>query len=87
MGLRHNSRVMMAIANLTVPQDIALTAVIADYLALIVWSKTKDGEKGVRKPKSIYEALIKQEKNDDVIAYETPEEFLKAREKIIGGVR
>ena len=39
----------------------------------------------MRKPKSIYEALMKQEKNDDVIAYETPEEFLKAREKIIGG--
>ena len=50
----------------------------------MVWSKTKDAEKGRRRPKSIVEALTKEEKKE-IMSFATAEDFEEARRKIING--
>lgn len=63
-GLRDNSRIKMAAAGLKVDVNTLLLARIADAAALNVYAKTKDAAKGRNKPKSILEALTKEDRQD-----------------------
>ena len=85
VGLRDNSRVMMAASATKVSGEKFLLAAIVDYLAILVWTKTTDGQKNKNKPKSIYEALTGETKADDVVSFDSPEDFERAREKILRG--
>ena len=51
IGLRGDSRIKMKMIGAELTRSELLQTVIADYLALILWSKTKDGQKGRNKPK------------------------------------
>lgn len=83
-GLRDDSRSAMSLSGMRVtPRDLLMAAAV-DRLSLLVWSKTKDAEKGRKRPKSIVEALTKEEKKE-VISFATAEEFEEARRKIING--
>ena len=85
-GLRDNSRIKMKINGTNVPYDIILMAQMVDRLNLLLWSKTKDGYKGINRPESIAEALLHPErtkKRANVTAFNTPEEFWQARQAII----
>ena len=89
-GLRGNSRIKMRLAGARLTTEEYLTSIAVDYLALLWWAKTKDGQKGTNKPKSVREAFIgaadaHQKKDNDVIAFDTPEEFLAARDRILRG--
>ena len=52
VGLRDNSRVMMAASDTKVSGEKLLLAAIVDYLAILVWTKTTDGQKNKNKPKN-----------------------------------
>lgn len=85
LGLRDDSRVKMAISGISFSQERLILAAIADYLAVLVWSKTKDGQHNRNRPKSLYELFVGQQDRREIIAYSSPEEFEKAREKILRG--
>lgn len=61
-----------------------MLANIADSLSTLVWFKTKDGTKGINRPKSFVNALldIDQEKNSEVVAFDTADDFCKQWETI-----
>lgn len=86
-GLKESSRIMMRINSQKVPLETLVLASISDKLANLLWSKTKDGEKGRNKPKLLVESIqgVKQQENDEV-SFNSGEDFEKARKDIIGGV-
>lgn len=83
VGLRDDSRTKMKINNLPVSFETVLLAMIADRLGFLVWSKSKDAEKGFNRPKSIVQSLFKCESNEN-IAFSNAEEFEKAKREILG---
>ena len=84
IGLRGDSRIKLAAAGRKLGTTDALLATIADYLAMIFWTKTKDGQKGRNRPKSIREALENGNKKDnEIVGFESVEEFERAREALL----
>lgn len=87
-GLRDDSRVKMAAAGSRVPQDTLLLAAIADSLNFIAWTKTKAAQKNRGRPKSIVKAVTAEDDADNVadnVAFDSAEEFERAREMILRG--
>ena len=84
-GLREDSRTMMQAAGQKVKLDSALMAASLDRLSLLLWAKTKDGQKNRHRPKSVLEQLTKEKKTDDVVGFATAEEFMEARRRILEG--
>jgi hypothetical protein len=84
IGLRGDSRIKLAAAGRKLGTTDALLATIADYLAMIFWTKTKDGQNGRNRPKSIREALENGNKKDnEIVGFESVEEFERAREALL----
>lgn len=79
-GLREDSRIKRKIAGIPVDTMTLLTAMIVDRLSLLVWSKTKDAEKGENRPESIVEKILDLDKKEEneVEGFQTPEEFQAA---------
>ena len=71
----------MKLSGAKLPPNILLLSGIVDRLNLLLWSKTKDGSKGVNKPKSILDELYNKE--SDVSAFTSGEDFEKERNKLI----
>lgn len=82
-GLRENSRIKLKIAGQKVCIETMLLASIVDRLGILIWSKTKDGQKGRNQPKSILESLSKIAKEKETIVFNTSEEFEKVKRKIL----
>lgn len=85
VGLRENSRIKMKLSGAKVQPDFLLLAAAIDRLSLLVWSKTKDAEKGRNRPKSLVEILTGKKKESDVMAFNTAEEWESAKAEIVGG--
>lgn len=64
----------------------AVNTLILDGINWIKWSKTKDAQKGIGIPKSIFKQLcgIKEETESEVVTFDSGEEFIKYRNKLIG---
>lgn len=79
-GLREDSRIKRKIAGIPVDTMTLLTAMIVDRLSLLVWSKTKDAEKGENRPGSIVEKILDLDKKEEneVEGFQTPEDFQAA---------
>lgn len=87
-GLPPDSRIMRSLSGRTVPVDTLLLAMIADRLGLLVWFRTKDGQKGRRRPESILDALLdrKEDRENDgpeTAVFDSVEAFEAAREMVI----
>lgn len=57
-GLRTDSRIKLKLANVRDPMDTLLLAALVDNTAWLKWSRTRDAEKGVNPPESIFKKLI-----------------------------
>lgn len=84
IGLRDDSRIKMKKAGIKQSIETLLLAAAVDRLSLLVWSKSKDAQNGFNRPVSIFAKLIGAEKENNVRAYSSAEEFEKARQQIIG---
>lgn len=85
-GLREDSRTMMQVSGQKIKLDSALMAASLDRLSMLLWARTKDGEKNRRRPKSILDTLTKEkDQKDQVVAFESAEDFMEARRRIIEG--
>lgn len=90
-GLRATSRIKQKLTGVNVAPDILLLAHAVDALRILVWQPTKDGHKNRNKPESIAEKLQgidrQERKKTAVTAFDTPEEFERARQAIIEKAR
>lgn len=77
LGLRNDSRIKLKISDSRLSLEEMLLALIADSLQYISWTKTKAAQKGKDRPKSILQKLVEkgQESNDDLMSFESPEEY------------
>ncbi|MGA4725424.1 DUF5361 domain-containing protein [Carnobacterium maltaromaticum] len=83
-GLRENSRIKMKLSEQQVSLDTLLLAGLSDKLGLLLWSKTKDGEKGKNRPTSIVSSMTNQpQKEKKEIAFNSGEDFEEMRKRLI----
>ena len=83
-GLPDDSRIKRELSGQKHTVETILLSYIADSLQTLVWFKTKDGQRGTNRPKSILHAFMDEGENkymsfDSIEAYET------ARKRIIKG--
>lgn len=78
-GLRDSSRIKLGISEQKIPLDTMLLAGVSDRLALLLWTKTKDAEKGRNRPDSILESLTNTKKSSNNLSFESGEDFMKVR--------
>ena len=81
-GLREDSRIKMKMSQSKFNVKESLLAGILDRLTLILYSKTKDAEKGKNYPKLL---LDETEKKEDLQGFTSSEDFEKIRRRIIEG--
>lgn len=89
-GLREDSRIKQKLSKQLVSIDTMLLAGIVDRLSLSLWIQTKDGQKGVNRPKSVVDQLTQKEKKEERehLVFSSGEEFEKYRKEFfakIGG--
>lgn len=84
-GLRDDSRIKMSISKQSVPLDTLLLAGVSDRLAMLLWSKTVDAEKGRNKPDSIFDSLTNVKKESSQLTFASGEEFEQMRRKLLEG--
>lgn len=82
VGLSDDSRIKMKLSGAKVSTNTMLMMAIVDSLNYLLWSKTKDGAKGINRPKSIFTELNKKE--SDISAFNSGKDFEEARAKILG---
>lgn len=86
-GLRDDSRIKQIMSNQIVPLETTLLASIVDRLSLSLWLQTKDGQKGVNRPKSIVDQLTKQDKEErderEYLVFESGEDFENYRRLLL----
>lgn len=86
-GLRDNSRIKQIMSDQIVPLETTLLASIVDRLSLSLWLQTKDGQKGVNRPASIADQLIKRDKSEndekDYLVFESGEDFENYRRALL----
>ncbi len=84
-GLRENSRIKMKMSNQTVPIETMLLAGLFDRMSVLLWSKSKDGQKGINKPLMISASLNATEpKQKSSVVFDSGEDFEQRRKEILG---
>lgn len=81
-GLKDNSRIKMKIMGYKIDPQFLMLANIFDQVNVLVWLNSKDGQKGTNRPKRIVDTLINENQTK---GFNTPEEFEKAKDRIIRG--
>lgn len=82
-GLPPDSRVFRGLNNFKNVDNTILIAGIYERLDLLLWSKTKDGQKNRNRPKSIIDSLSVKSKEKDHSNFTSAEDFEKRRQEII----
>lgn len=84
-GLPDKSRIKLKLNNLKVDLDTLLLATAVDRLSLLVWSKTVDGQKGRRQPKSLAQLLQTTEVDLQKLSFASGQEYEAVRARLIQG--
>lgn len=85
-GLREDSRSRLAMMGQTISLRDQMLAGILDRLSWLAWTKTKDAQRGKGAPEPILAKLLSMNKQSKsrVAGFNTPEDFEKARSRILG---
>jgi hypothetical protein len=84
VGLRDSSRVKMRLSDVRIDANTTLLAMIADNTALNIWLKTKDGQKGSNRPRSVLDILSGNDKKSETKGIKSGEEFMEEWRRING---
>lgn len=85
-GLRSESRIRMIMAGENHSLKEILLSSMADSLAFIAWTKTDDAKHGRNRPQPITKILFdKTDKDSNIQAFNTPNDFERRREEIMKG--
>lgn len=85
-GLRKESRLMQKLSGVDHTRLDLFLAGIFDNTNYILWSKTKDGQKGANKPESILKNMLNQskdKKDEDFTVFNSSEDFENERKRLI----
>lgn len=82
-GLGENSRIRRKQAGVYTPAELSVLALIYDKLSLLLWAQSKDGQKNRNKPESLYQLMNQKPKEKNLVAFDTGEDFDRARHAII----
>ena len=82
-GLPYDSRIKRKLSGQTYDAVTLLLAAAVDRLTLLLWAKTKDGQKGRNRPASVLDEMTKE--REQYMEYESVAAFEAARAKIMGG--
>lgn len=85
VGLPDTSRIKMKIANRRLTLEQMLMTAVLDRTNMLLWSKTKDAQRGANRPKSLLEALESQPIEKDYKVFNSIEEFERKRSELIRG--
>lgn len=86
-GLRNDSRIKMKLAELKYTISELLDVMIYDRLAWLCWAQTADARKGRNRPEPLLDILMDGgDKEDEVVTFDSPEEFEYARIAALKGV-
>ncbi|MDD7432145.1 MAG: DUF5361 domain-containing protein [Clostridiales bacterium] len=69
----------MALSGVKAGPEILLLAVIADNLNLLIWSMSKNGQKNIKRPTSIFTKLAGLDKQSEIMGFTSGEDFINAR--------
>lgn len=83
-GLRESSRTRMALAGCVSTVDTLLLGAAVDALHLLVWAKTKDGQKGRSRPEPVVNRLLGTPGQRQTTGFSCAAEFEAARARILG---
>lgn len=85
-GLRDESRIKMKMSGQQISVDTMLLAALVDHMAMSVWMRSENAQKGRDKPQSVLALLTGQEAQEEKsMGFATPEEYERKRAEIIKG--
>lgn len=82
VGLRENSRIRMSLSDEKLTIEQTMLAGILDRLSILLWSKTKDGQKGINQPKSIIDSVNEKPK-EKITSFNSGEDFMELRKRFV----
>ena len=86
-GLKDDSRIKQLLSDQIAPVERVLLASMVDRLSMLLWIQSKDGQKGVNRPASIADQLIKRDKSEndekDYLVFESSEDFENYRKALL----
>lgn len=77
-GLRDDSRIMLKLNDQKVSIDRIISAKTCDNLSILVWSKSKDAQNGINRPKLFTDVLLGRDEEKKVQSFADGDEFMKA---------
>lgn len=85
-GLRNDSRVKLEMAGVKITPEQMMLASIADRIGIIGWMMSNDGRNGRKRPASILQAIMGEEKarNENIMAYVSGQEFMDEWNRLAG---
>lgn len=90
-GLRDDSRIKKKLSGVAVDTSLLLLAHAVDRLSWLVWAKTKDGQKGRNKPKSVVDALLQRNDSEiekiDSDVFDSIDAFKRERERVLERIK
>lgn len=85
LGLPDTARTKKVITKNTLSLEQTLLAMAVDGINVLLWSKSKDGQKGRNRPKSILDMLRGYKEEKECEAFSTPQELMDYFESIEKG--
>lgn len=83
VGLGEDSRIRKSMEGRNISNSNLIQAAILDRLSILVWMKTKDGQKGINKPQMMVNLLTEKPKESNELSFETSEEFENAKRQLL----
>lgn len=83
-GLPDDSRIKRELSGQKHTIETILLSHIADSLRILVWAKTKDGQRGTNRPKSILQTIMGNGESK-YMSFDSIEAYEAARKRIIKG--
>ncbi|MGH1775796.1 DUF5361 domain-containing protein [Enterococcus raffinosus] len=83
-GLSEDSRIKMRMSNQIIPMETLLLAGLSDKISVLLWTKTKDGQKGRNRPPMILDAFNQSKtKQRETVVFNSGEDFEERRKELL----
>jgi len=82
LGLKDDSRIKMKMRNQKMDLEKMILMSISDNLKILLWSKTKDGQKGRNKP-VLWSSVFEKPKEKKEIVFNSGKDFENERERLL----
>lgn len=76
-GLRDDSRIKMKMSGMKITIEQTMLAVTVDRLGLLIWMNSKDGAKGINRPKSMLKEMLSigEPEKDTIVSFSSATDF------------